>query len=1104
MEPRVFALGKVQSVDTFKETAHVRFLDPFGYRQFYEDIVPPVAPEVPLELLDHCHIFKDSMVIINNRKAKIIEYKGSPNDEFEYYIQYLDTKKYDCVKESKITASFLSGKANPVHQLKRYEFHNPCWYFGKQVVKRTMSVLDNSIFGFKELAGCKIYLKAFQLNTIMQCLQSEKCRYMIADEVGLGKTIEACSILKIYLSNESGKRVLIATPSALLSQWKTELLFKFGMYEGIGANNNTISIMPVEKITNKTANENWDFVIVDEVHNYLADYSIYEKIYSVSCHSDNILLLSATPIQQRAAEYLKLLKLVLPNKYGEMTNEDFTVLVSKQNKVSRLTYSLLDEMDTLKNEVLPEISCEDQHNDEEVIEVLEEIQSYLESLSSIINDPTLNSLIDNIDFSSDDFGMYSVQVIVAYICDNYQIERNIIRGRRAVLGVYPKNSDGEFSERKLVELNYTIEDKLFYENEAYQSLVKWLSSYQNNIDDNTINRLIKPLLESFFSSPWAYQSRLLSLKGVPVSEDVLASANRWVLDENSIIENISDVLDDADSHPSRLVRLLEFVDTNLYGKKVVIFTDYNETFDTYYKVFHEAFGDEVTGFSKTMDPDEAEYNIYRFQTDDKCKILFCDKSGGEGRNFQIADYIVHIDLPWNISSIEQRIGRLDRLGRNVEVPVTSVVIHTSNTYEDQLFDFWNKGLDVFRQSLSGLEIIMNDINQKIYDALKSDIESGLSLIVPDLINEAEKMRNEVKKEQLFDTAAVRFRPLYIQLNKLLSNYQFNENKLFAETMMSWASLSGFGDITHAKNDSIVIFSKNNFSFRSAQNSFLIPPDWEEYISRKENELSIRILRRNKTGDDRIDKEHSIQGTFDRDVAIKNDYIHFYAPGDEIFDCITDNALHSYRAMCTAFAARSHFDWTGFIYTYSVEPNIRLLLDAGIPLNSLSLFKQYLGNTIKTVIVPFSKYSDIPEKQVLDEHRKLYRHGYFNNDDYIEHLGKRSRREGGFLGIPQRYDVSNLEWFKGKYYDEQWNNLVEQSYKLSKSLVKEKSKQESDVRGMRDLIDQIVSANESRARFYGTASNEALEKLKEQYEIICESIEKPIYRIESVCFMWLRK
>ena len=56
------------------------------------------------------------------------------------------------------------------------------------------------------------------------------------------------------------------------------------------------------------------------------------------------------------------------------------------------------------------------------------------------------------------------------------------------------------------------------------------------------------------------------------------------------------------------------------------------------------------------------------------------------------------------------------------------------------------------------------------------------------------------------------------------------------------------------------------------------------------------------------------GTFDRQIAIKNDYIHFYAPGDEIFDCIVENAIRSYKGMCTAFAAQSCVYWKGFIYT----------------------------------------------------------------------------------------------------------------------------------------------------------------------------------------------
>ena len=394
-----------------------------------------------------------------------------------------------------------------------------------------------------------------------------------------------------------------------------------------------------------------------------------------------------------------------------------------------------------------------------------------------------------------------------------------------------------------------------------------------------------------------------------------------------ILLRMTDALDDVETHPSRLVKIVSYIETELLDKKAVVFTDHAETFDVYGKVLYDTFGDEVVSFSTDMDQNEAEINIYRFQSDPTCRILLCDKSGGEGRNLQIADYVIHVDLPWNINTIEQRIGRLDRMGRDIQIPVTSVAIHSIESYEDQMFHLWNEGLNVFGQSLSGLEIIMNDINHKIIDSIRTDFEFGLYRLVPELIKEAGQMRETVRREQIFDTAALRYRPLYNQLERLLSNYQFNENALFAQTMMSWASLAGFGTVHQNEDSGLVTFDENNFSIRSAQNSFLIPPSWDSYLNKKQNEIAIRVQRGLEEDKQKniFRNNRSIKGSFDRDIAIKNDYIHFYAPGDEIFDCITDNAMHSYKGMATAIAALSSVEWKGFIYTFSVEPNERLLL-----------------------------------------------------------------------------------------------------------------------------------------------------------------------------------
>ena len=79
-----------------------------------------------------------------------------------------------------------------------------------------------------------------------------------------------------------------------------------------------------------------------------------------------------------------------------------------------------------------------------------------------------------------------------------------------------------------------------------------------------------------------------------------------------------------------------------------MFTNYKGTFDAYRKILEGIFSkEEVSFFGAGMSKDEIELNAYRFQNDRSCRIMLCDYTGGEGRNFQCADYIVHIDLPWD-------------------------------------------------------------------------------------------------------------------------------------------------------------------------------------------------------------------------------------------------------------------------------------------------------------------------------------------------------------------------------------------------------------------------------------------------------------------------
>ena len=252
-----------------------------------------------------------------------------------------------------------------------------------------------------------------------------------------------------------------------------------------------------------------------------------------------------------------------------------------------------------------------------------------------------------------------------------------------------------------------------------------------------------------------------------------------------------------------------------YDKKVVLFTNHLETFNAYRKALTKAFPVEETSFfGVNMPTEDIELNAYRFQTQDECRIMICDYSGGEGRNFQCADYIIHIDLPWDASAIEQRIGRLDRLERDMTRPfVYSVVVHTKDTFEDALFTFFKEGLQIFNQSLSGMEIIMKDINQEIVSAINDDFKYSLFERIPRIVNLANSMRDVIRKEQNFDAAGFIYRPMYVELRRLIEYYSKNENDLFASTMSNWASLAGFHG--SQKKTGEITYSATSFSPKSA-------------------------------------------------------------------------------------------------------------------------------------------------------------------------------------------------------------------------------------------------------------------------------------------------
>ena len=633
-EPRVFICGQITKVDEFKKTVVIKIHDPFDYLLFFEDL-PKGTIELPQGNVDRCNFFMESTVVYDRERCKVLSFQKAKDGYYYYYIQNQNNKQVIKACEREIIASFNNGHIDPCTQLGRYEFQNPCWYLGRAVVSKSMNILENSIYGFKELAGSKIYLMPHQVNAIMRCLQESPCRYMLADEVGMGKTVEAISVYKIFSLNKSNAKALVVVPTTLKEQWKSELLLKFNIMEGYDANNNLLLVKSIDDISSEDLSKSWDFIIVDEVHKFLFSEGEYKKLHTLSENTKNLLLLSATPVQQKKEEYLDLLRLLLPQKYDKYSVDEFGELIGKQSRIIQKTALILDDLSDLEETIQDvEKDEEDPHESEDCIDLIEKIQSDLEEICEEIDDQKLTELLKKIVVDSDDMGVYAIKVVISYICGNYQIESNIIRNRRKILETNDLD-DRMMASRDLVELTYDANtDRNVYEHLIYEDLAKWIMT---GLEEGRlkVETDIKPLLSSFFSSSWAFEEHIKKCGFEEIDDKI----ENWIESEQYNIDHIVEILEDPDAYyecyASRLVVVLNALFDEYYDKKVVLFTNYEETFEAYKSALSKAFSEEeVSFFGANMSIEEVELNAYRFQSQEECRILLCDYTGGEGRNFQ--------------------------------------------------------------------------------------------------------------------------------------------------------------------------------------------------------------------------------------------------------------------------------------------------------------------------------------------------------------------------------------------------------------------------------------------------------------------------------------
>ena len=500
------------------------------------------------------------------------------------------------------------------------------------------------------LAGGKVSLIPHQLYIAHEVGHRYAPRVLLADEVGLGKTIEAGMIIHQQLLSGRAHRVLILLPETLQHQWLVEMLRRFNLHFSLFDEERCIEafadaenpfeteqlvICSLDFLRKKrrrfeqVLEAEWDLLVVDEAHHLEwseeAPSRAYEMVEALAEQVPGVLLLTATPDQLGHQSHFARLRLLDPERFYDY--EAFLAEEQAYGQVASAAQELLDG-ETLSNEAKQILA------------------SQLEGLD--LSDATAR------------------QQAVAKLLDQHGTGRVLFRNSRANIQGFP--------ERHLNVYPMPLP-------EQYKTAIKVMGMMGGNGGDLQTRALRYLYPEKIFQQ----------FEGDNATWTQFDPRVEWLL-ELLLSARQQKVLVIC-SEAATAIALEEALRTREGIRGAV---------------FHEGMS--------ILERDKA--SAYFAQAEGGAQVLLCSEIGSEGRNFQFASHLVLFDLPLNPDLLEQRIGRLDRIGQQNTVEIH--VPYLEGTAQRALQLWYHDGLDAFEQTCPTARPVFEAVRDELFELLAAN------------------------------------------------------------------------------------------------------------------------------------------------------------------------------------------------------------------------------------------------------------------------------------------------------------------------------------------------------------------------------------------------
>jgi ATP-dependent helicase HepA len=544
--------------------------------------------------------------------------------------------------------------------------------------------------GLTGIVSAPVELVPHQLATVRRVVTDRHQRYLLADEVGLGKTIEAGLIIRQLLLDRPQLQVQVWVPAVLEKQWRQELdvrcLLK-GKCVGLRAHEDLNDI-------------DWanvpDLLVIDEAHRLIVTDGITQratfnkKVRETALNAPRLLLLSATPALGEEAQLLALLTLLDPAAYERVPLEEFRRRVADRQLIGRL---LLPMRPGAKRFVLQ--------------------QQASRALEMFPSDAVVRTEASRVLHTSETKERDAATVALRdHIANTYRIHQRIIRARRIdVEGSTLKPRGPAWPAMPHVRFFYGTDG---YANDVLRALDGWRHEAARMCDDDETRAPILAerwgqLLEASWGGATLLAKVVDELKPLFAGEDqdlaeLLRVGDTWASSDDRYtmaVTTVSDWLRHLATESQQLEKLVCFSTDRADAQRLA---DH----------LKRAIGAGKVLSLVTMRDTEASAAVSAFAASKTNQVLVCDRSAEEGLNLQFARGIVHMDLPLDAARIEQRIGRLDRFGRLADRVEHRIFMldDADDTPWQAWFGVLANGFRVFNQSISDVQFQVNPLQRR--------------------------------------------------------------------------------------------------------------------------------------------------------------------------------------------------------------------------------------------------------------------------------------------------------------------------------------------------------------------------------------------------------